>query len=304
MSGQTYRRDPVRVRVPATSANLGPAFDCAGLALSLYDDVVVRVLDAGLNVDVVGEGSRDLPRDGRHLVVTALRASFDVLGGQPPGLEVSCTNRIPQSRGLGSSSAAIVAAVLAARSLVAAHSDSFDDKACLALATELEGHPDNVAACLFGGLTLSWSDADGVHAYRADVHPSISPVVFVPATTSSTQQVRGLLPEVVPHAHAAAGVGRGALLSLALTSDPSLLLAATQDWLHQPYRAAAMPATAALVEQLRGDGIPAVVSGAGSAVLALATTDTVAAVMARAPQDWRVLSLPVDADGAVVLPLA
>lgn len=293
---------PVRVRVPATSANLGPAFDCAGLALALYDDLVVRVSEAGLGVEVSGEGAQDLPRDERHLVVSALRASFDELGGQPRGLEVVCTNRIPQSRGLGSSSAAIVAAVLAARALVPDGAEILSDAACLRLASALEGHPDNVAACLCGGFTLAWTDAAGVHAHRADVHTSISPVVFVPTARSSTQQVRGLLPAVVPHVDAAAGAGRAALLSLALTSAPSLLLAATQDWLHQPYRTGAMPRTAALVEQLRRDGIAAVVSGAGSTVLALTTDGLAAALAARAPAGWAVLSLPVDTAGAVLLP--
>jgi homoserine kinase len=295
-----FRAGPVRVRVPATSANLGPAFDCAGLALALYDEVVVRVASAGLTVDVAGQGSRSLPRDGRHLVVSALRATFDQLGGQPPGLEVACTNRIPQSRGLGSSSAAIVAAVRAARALVL--DEDLDPAACLGLAAAIEGHPDNVAACLLGGFTLAWTDADGVHAHRAEVHASILPVVFVPTATSSTQKVRGLLPDVVPHTDAARSVGRGALLSLALTSEPSLLLAATKDWLHQPYRAEAMPRTAALVEQLRADGVPAVVSGAGSSVLALVTTGGAAAVAGRAPEGWTVLPLRVDAAGAVLLP--
>ena len=297
----SFREGPARVRVPATSANLGPAFDCAGLALALYDEVAVRVTDAGLTVDVSGQGEGELPRDERHLVVTALRRAFDELGGQPRGLEVVCTNRIPQARGLGSSSAAIVAAVLAARALVPGGEQILDADGCVALAAELEGHPDNVAACLRGGFTLAWTDAGGVHAYRADVHPSISPVVFIPASRSSTEQVRGLLPQAVPHPDAAAGAGRSALLSLALTSEPSLLLAATEDRLHQPYRAAAMPRTASLVADLRAAGIPAVVSGAGSAVLALVTTAR-AAALAQAPVGWTAWCLPVEPAGAVLLP--
>lgn len=299
----SFRAAPVRVRVPATSANLGPAFDCAGLALGLYDDVVVRVTDSGLSVDVAGEGAGDLPRDKRHLVVKSLRATFTALGGQPRGLEVVCANRIPQSRGLGSSSAAIVAAVMAARALVLGGEELLDDDAALQLATRLEGHPDNVAACLRGGLTFAWTVEERVRVHRVDVHPDITPVVFIPSSRSSTRKVRGLLPAEVPHADAAANSARAALLSLALTRSPELLFDATEDRLHQGYRASAMPRTAALVAGLRAEGIPAVVSGAGPTVLALTTRTTAEAVAARHPRGWEVLPLPVEPTGAVVLPL-
>jgi homoserine kinase len=299
----SFRAAPVRVRVPATSANLGPGFDTAGLALGLYDDVVVRIADSGLSVDVAGEGADDLPRDKRHLVVKSLRAAFDVLGGQPRGLEVVCANRIPQSRGLGSSSAAICAAVLAARALVLGGEETLSDDDALDLATRLEGHPDNVAACLRGGLTFAWMAGTRARVARVDVHPDIAPVAFIPSSRASTKKVRGMLPAQVPHADAAANSARVALLSLALTRAPELLLEATEDFLHQGYRAPAMPRTAALVEQLRADGVPAFVSGAGPTVLALATRATVDAVAARHPRAWEVLPLPVDAGGAEVLPL-
>ena len=300
----SFRAAPVRVRVPATSANLGPAFDSAGLALALYDDVVVRVADSGLAVDVAGEGADDLPKDKRHLVVRSLRAAFTALGGQPRGLEVVCANRIPQSRGLGSSSAAIVAAVVAARALVLGGEDMLDDDAALALATSLEGHPDNVAACLRGGLTFAWTSATGVRVHRVDVHPGIAPVAFIPSSRASTRKARGLLPEQVPFGDAAANSARTALLSLALTRSPELLLDATEDRLHQEYRASAMPRSAALVASLRAEGVPAVISGAGPTVLALATRATVDAVTARHPRGWDVVALPVDPGGAVVVPLA
>jgi len=295
-----FREGAVRVRTPATSANLGPGFDCAGLCLSLYDVVQVRAGGTGLSVEVAGEGADRLPRDERHLVVSTLRAAFDRLGGQPSGLQVSCDNRIPQSRGLGSSSAAIVAGVLAARALVVDGEQLLDDAAVLGLADELEGHPDNVAACLRGGLTLAWTGAAGVGVARRDVHPDLLPVAFVPPTTSSTKEVRGLLPGAVPHADAAFNAARSALLVLALTGDPALLMTATEDRLHQGYRAAAMPDTAELVQRLRGDGVPAVVSGAGPTVLALCSREALDAVLASAPQGWAAWSLPVDRAGAVV----
>jgi homoserine kinase len=289
----SFRIGEVRVRVPATSANLGPGFDSAGLALTLYDDVVVRILDAGLVVEVEGEGAADVPRDESHLVVRSLRTAFDRLGGQPPGLSISCTNRIPHARGLGSSSAAICAAVVAAAAL--AEQPSYD---LLALADELEGHPDNVAACLRGGATFAWGTPAQV--LRVEPHADLAPVAFVPPTQSSTETVRAMLPAQVPFADAALNAGRAALLPTALTSAPELLLAATEDRLHQQYRAPAMPDSAALVAALRADGIPAAISGAGPTVLALATAGTAAQVAGRVPAGWTALQLQVDRDGARV----
>src|SRR4051794_16445954 len=161
MARPAFRAAPARIRVPATSANLGPGFDALGLALTLYDDVVVRVAESGLVVDIAGEGADDLRRDRRNLVVRSVRAAFDALGGQPRGLEVVCANRIPQGRGLGSSAAAVIAGLVAARALVVGGPDRLDDAALLRLATDLEGHPDNVAACLVGGLALAWRETDG-----------------------------------------------------------------------------------------------------------------------------------------------
>lgn len=295
-----FRAAPVRVRVPATSANLGPGFDSAGLALALHDHVVLRATDSGLVVDVAGEGAESVPRTERHLVVKAARATFDRLGGQPAGLELVCANRIPHSRGLGSSAAAIVAGVLAARALVTGGDRILDDDAVLALATELEGHPDNVAACLLGGVTFAWTEPDGPRAVRLDAHPDLRPVVVVPTTTASTAKVRALLPATVPHADAAANAGRAALLGIALTGRPDLLLAATEDRLHQEYRRPAMKRSAALVDRLRAAGVPATISGAGPTVMAL-TTDGVLPEGMKAESLGEVLALTVDADGAAVL---
>lgn len=289
---------PVHVRVPATSANLGPGFDSAGLALGLHDDVVVRVTASGLGVHVSGEGAGEVARGERHLVVTSLRAAFDRLGGQPPGLDVRCTNRIPHSRGLGSSSAAIVSAVVAACALV--RDADLDDQQRLELADALEGHPDNVAACLRGGATFAWTESSTPHVVRLDAHPDLAPVAFVPSTRSSTKAVRGLLPATVPYADAVLNASRAALLPHALTADPSLLLAATEDRLHQGYRAPAMPGTAALVAELRQSGVPAVVSGAGPTVLAL-TTRSGRSRLTGERTGWAVLPLDVQARGAHVL---
>lgn len=303
-SGPTFRAAPIRVRVPATSANLGPGFDALGLALELYDDVVVRVTDEpGLSVDVAGMGAASVPRNARHLVVKSMRATFKLLGGAPAGLEVVCANRIPHSRGLGSSAAAIVAGVVAARSLVVGGNERMDDAAALAHAAQLEGHPDNVAACLLGGLTIAWTDASGARAVRVPVSDALAPVAFVPGSSSSTKAARKLLPDAVPHADAVANAARAALLVDALRSNPDNLLAATEDKLHQLYRAPAMPRTAALVTELRDAGIPAVVSGAGPTVLALTTAANRDHAVTFARRGWSALPLDVDTKGAHLAPL-
>jgi homoserine kinase len=291
-----FLTDPVHVRVPATSANLGPGFDALGLALARHDDVIARVVPTGVHVDVTGEGAGDLPTDDRHLVVRSMRAAFEVLGQQPAGLELRCLNRIPQARGLGSSSAAIVAGVLAARALVADGAARMTDSRVLELVAEIEGHPDNVAPCLLGGFTIAWTQPDGARAARAEPAASVRPVVFVPEERGLTEVARAALPATVPHADAAFNAGRSALFVHALTQAPELLFPATEDRLHQPYRAAGAPASADLVARLRADGVPAVVSGAGPTVLAL----TREGWTAPEPPGWLVWPTNVDMAGAVV----
>lgn len=303
MAGPAFRAAAVRVRVPATSANLGPGYDAFGLALGLYDDVVVRVADSGLHVDIAGEGADTLARDENHLVVKALRTAFDLLGGQPRGLEVVCANRIPHGRGLGSSSAAICAGIMAARAVTIGGPERLDDTALLELATEIEGHPDNVAACLLGGFTVAWTENGAARAIRLDPAPSVVPVVFVPSVPVLTETARGLLPRSVPHVDAAANVGRAALLVEALTRSPELLLPATEDRIHQDYRAPAMPDSIALVSGLRAEGVPAVVSGAGPTVLAFAEDGTADKIVQMADSAWAAHRLELDSAGACVLPL-
>lgn len=263
----------VLVRVPATSANLGPGFDALGLALGLYDDVEARITGSGLSIEVTGEGAADVADAGdKHLVVRAMRAAFDELGGgQPAGLALRCVNRIPHGRGLGSSAAAIVAGVLAARAL---RGESVDPDDALPLANRLEGHPDNVAPCLYGGLTIAWVSDAGARAVRVEPLTKVSPVAIIAPAPVSTEVARGLLPEKVSHEDAARNAGRAALLIAALTERPEALLDATEDRLHQDYRASAMPATHDLVTRLRAAGVPAVVSGAGPSVLAFLVSGT------------------------------
>lgn len=255
----------MRVRVPASTANLGPGFDALGLALALYDEVEVTSVACGLRVEVHGEGAGQVPTDEDNLVVRALRAACAWCGYRPDGVIVRCHNRIPHSRGLGSSAAAAVAGVLAGYGLAGME----PDEAVLDLAAGFDGHADNVGASLLGGLVISWEEQRSFRAIRLDPHPDLAPVVLVPTQTSATGVTRGLLPAEVSHADATFTAGRAALLVHALTNAPELLLAATEDRLHQPYRRQAYPATGLLVDALRAVGVPAAVSGAGPAVLAL-----------------------------------
>lgn len=283
------------VTVPATSANLGPGFDAVGLALGLHDEVVVEVLGEGADpvVEVAGEGAGEVPRDGSHLVLRALADGCAALGRPVPAVSLRCTNRIPHGRGLGSSAAATVAGLLAARALVAPEAA---DEVLLATASAMEGHPDNAAACLLGGLTLAWSSAQGPRAVRLDPHPDLRADVLVPAEVLSTETARGMLPDAVPHADAAHTAGRAALLVAALTTRPDLLLAATEDRLHQAYRAPAMPGSAALLESLRGAGHAATVSGAGPSVLVLGGPG--APPLPEPGRGWRHLAVGVATSGA------
>jgi homoserine kinase len=335
--------DVVRVRAPATSANLGPGFDALGLALTLHDEVDAWIRPAGLSIEISGEGA-DLAEAGEaHLVVRAMRAAFAVTGTQPPGIGLRCVNRIPHGRGLGSSAAAIVAGILAARALARAEGqagdgaevvdvaeicpgpDALPDDAVFRLATGLEGHPDNVAACLGGGLTIAWTVSGRPHMVRLEPLPSISPVICVAPAAVSTEVARRLLPDLVSHKDAAANAGRSALLVAALTQLPGPMSAgagspngagalfdATRDWLHQDYRSAAMPDTDALVKRLRGEGIAAVVSGAGPSVLALLSgrenpdyrrhLDILGSIVRETGIAWHISSLDVERHGARVLP--
>ncbi|HSE69708.1 MAG TPA: homoserine kinase [Nocardioidaceae bacterium] len=291
---------PVEVSVPATSANLGPGYDSLGLALDLRDVVTAEVVDSGLEIVVSGVGADEVPRDERHLVHRAMTSAFEAMGCPTPGVRLHCRNQIPHGRGLGSSSAAIVAGVCAARGLVAGGSLVMDDEAVFTLAAEIEGHPDNVAPALFGGFTIARAEDGGFHAATVAVDPRVQVVVFVPPDPVETKVARGLLPPVVPHADAAANAGRAALLVAALTRQPELLLPATEDYLHQRYRRPAMPDSLALVEELRADGVAAVVSGAGPTVLAFTDAASLPALARRVPRGWAVMTPPLDPRGAVV----
>jgi homoserine kinase len=322
-----WSQRPARVRAPATSANLGPGFDALGLALALYDEVEARVTDGGLAIEVSGEGSETAAAGEQHLVVRAMRAAFGAMGAQPPGIALRCVNAIPHGRGLGSSAAAVCCGLLAARALAgpaepAAGCDpalpdgaALSDEAVFQLAAALEGHPDNVAACLAGGLTIAWSPrpsdtpagaAPAPRLLRIAVPTTLRAVACVPSVPLATEAARQALPPAVPHAAAAANAARSALLVAALTGAPQVLFEATEDFLHQPYRADLMPETAGLLGALRREGAAAVVSGAGPAVLVLSfdgqppAPGAVGSIAGKAGTPWDVIPLRIDQQGAHV----
>jgi homoserine kinase len=262
-----------QVSVPATSANLGPGFDTFGLALDLRDRYAAIVLDTpDFDVDVTGEGADEIKKDKNNLIIKAMMRGFEFMGQKPKGIELRQLNAIPQSRGLGSSAAAIVGGLTLARNLVLSGETLLTDEAIIEIGTEMEGHPDNVAAAVLGSATIAWKDQQGAgRAVSIPVNSQIKCVAFIPDSHFSTKKARTMLPDMISHADAVSNSANTALLSYALEHRPDLLLEATKDYLHQSYRREAMPKSVDLVEKLRAAGVPAMISGAGPSVLVLHT---------------------------------
>jgi len=292
----------VRVRAPASSANLGPGFDSIGLALGVWDELEFTVMpEPGLRIEVQGSGAAGVPRDESHLVYRSMVRGLREQGLEPPaGMQLRTRNAVPHGRGMGSSATAIVAGVAAAYGLVAVAGSrptagaevEIDLAAVNDLASELEGHPDNASATVYGGMTLSWvDDATGTtRTVGLTLHPEVTAVVFVPEATLATHTARALLPERVPLRDAAANSARAALLVEAATRRPELLIAATRDWLHQEARRPSYAASMALVDRLRAAGHAAAISGAGPSVLVLTTlgrVDRVALSEAGQAGEWQ-----------------
>ena len=293
----------VRVRVPATSANLGPGFDALGLALALHNEVIGEEADE-VAVAVEGEGAARLDAGAKNVVARGVALGFEVAGRPFRGARLRCVNRIPLSRGLGSSAAAWVGGLLAANALLG---EPIDRDGLLAAATRAEGHPDNVAAALLGGLTVSCADGPRVTAVSLPLPAGIDWVVLVPETESSTHEARAVLPDVVPRADAVFNVQRVSLLLAALGAGRAVLLdLAMQDRLHQPYRRRLFPWMEEVAAAGRRAGaLGCVLSGAGPCLLAAVPArggQVVAASMAEALLAagiaGQALHLPVDPRGA------
>jgi len=272
----TFKAQMAQVSVPATSANLGPGFDAFGLALELRDRYAAQVLDEAIfDVDVSGEGADEVKRDKNHLVIKSMLRGFEFMGQKPRGLALRALNVTPHGKGLGSSASAIVGGLALARELVLGGEQLMSLEEMLLLATELEGHPDNVAAAIHGGATVAWmEDIYGVKTGRAvsvPVHHDIKAILFIPEHSLATTKARKLLPETIPHRDAVINSAHAALLPIALSTRPDLLLTATEDFLHQSYRREAFPHSMELVDALRAAGHAATISGAGPSVLVLHT---------------------------------
>ena len=289
----------VSVSVPATSANLGPGYDALGLALEIRDHVTAQFTDDNLiTVVVTGEGAGKLPTDATHLVAKTIIDACKAFGTEVLGLRIECNNAIPQGRGLGSSAGAIVAGLVLASELTYARASEDE---LLQMANAIEGHPDNVAACLLGAMTIAWLEDDGTaNSVSMNVHPDVSPVLGIPETELDTHEARGLIPESIPHVDAAFNAGRSALLVAAMIGDPDFLLEATEDKLHQPFRAQAYSESMALIEQLRAADIAACISGAGPTVIALSTVEQVAeAIEIIAKSGFTAVPVAVSDQGAI-----
>ena len=304
----TFKAQPVQVQVPATSANLGPGFDCLGLALTMHDRYMAQVMDEpGVDIDVTGEGADNIPTTDKNLVIKAMHKGFDFLGGRPRGIALRQLNVIPHGRGLGSSAAAIVGGLALARALVLGGHERMSNEDMLNIANEMEGHPDNVSAAIFGGANLAWQESQRGHvvaqSLNFDVDPRIGALAFVPSSEFSTSKARKMLPESIPHSDAVKNSSNVAVLVQALQNRPDLLLGATEDYLHQSYRKDAMPHSFALMAKLRSAGVAAFISGAGPAVLVLHTGgDSEAVELERAAGDkFQMISLGISRTGVSVI---
>ena len=288
----------MRVRAPASSANLGPSFDCAAVALDLWNELTVEPVEGGVEVEIEGEGADELPRDSSHLALRAF-ALFAPVDGR----RFSFVNRIPLERGLGSSAAAIALGLVAG---AAASGDERTADELLRAGAPLEGHTDNLAAALRGGVCVSWSRNGHVHAARIASDMPAAAVVAVPSSRANTARSRAALPEQVPHADAAATAGAATMLGAAIVRDDSdLLRDALADRLHEPYRARTAPLLE-LVRRSRPEGaLGATLSGSGPSVVVWAERgagERVGAALARAvPEGTRILALDVATEGAAVV---
>lgn len=296
----------VTVEVPATTANLGPGFDSLGMALDLCDRVTLSPSSSGQDVITVeGECAADVPRDGKHLVLRTARQLFSELSFDPGSLRLDCMNGVPHGQGLGSSAAAIVSGLAVAREFAAQSGIDTSGVDLFEMAARIEGHPDNVAPCVHGGMTIAWKVTDGAYAcVRLIPHPDITVTLAIPETVLSTKAARGLLPDSVPLADAAANSGRAALAVHAFTADPTLLLPATHDYLHQRYRAVAYPDSFALVQRLRSRGLAAAISGAGPTVIVFSAqeVDLGAEIDAAVPGIFAVRRASIRSEGAMHRP--
>ena len=256
----------VKVKVPATMANLGPGFDCIGMALDIWDTITITGGPFGIEIE--GEGEGHIPLDARNLIITGVDAAFSEIGEQMPSLHYRYISKIPVGRGLGSSSASIVAGLLAGAAFAGA---DLPFSRLVRIAADIEGHPDNVAPALAGGCTIGIHEAGEWIVTSTPIPENLSCVLYIPDSSTSTHESRAKLPEQISRGDAVYNIGRAALLiSSFASSDLSLLKYATQDKLHQPYRSSGFTGMQSIIDAaLRGGAKGAFLSGSGPAIAAL-----------------------------------
>ena len=265
------KRTSVTVRVPATSANMGPGFDCLGMALDMWSELTVERANE-FSITLSGEGADQVPKDETNLFCMAVRKAFEVAGEPVPPLRYSCTNRIPFARGLGSSSAAIVAGLIAGLVLTGHKLTCWGEESLLQLAAAIEGHPDNVAPAIYGGIQLGVYDGSRWRSERVTLPAGMQVVVFIPETIGKTSDARAVLSESVSREDAVFNVSRVAWLVNAFNMQRfDNLKFGAQDRLHQPHRAKIVyPHLYPLIDAATSAGADATfLSGAGPSVLAL-----------------------------------
>ncbi|MDP9806742.1 homoserine kinase [Trueperella bonasi] len=265
-------KDTAKVKVPASSGNLGPGFDSMGMAHDVWDEVSATLITGPSRVVILGEGNSTLPKDDSHLIVKTMSETFERLGAPTPGIDLVCRNNIPHGKGMGSSAAALTAAVMLVRELLGTP-DEFTREEVLNIVAGYEGHPDNAAPAIYGGATLSWREGEGFKTAQLPVSDRVKTTLLIPDEVLLTTTARAALPDMVPLVDGAFNAGRSALMVHALSQEPELLFAATEDRLHQRYRADSMRHTTDVLRALREAGWPAVVSGAGPSILVFAEID-------------------------------
>jgi homoserine kinase len=296
----------VKVRVPATVANLGPGFDALGVAVRMHLEIDIEPRRDSIDIMIEGEGAESLPADETNLVIRAMNTFFDYVGRRPPGYAVRVRNPIPLGSGLGSSAAAVVGGLFAARAVTGR---TVPQTEMVQLSTELEGHSDNVMPALLGGLVVCYRSEDSgeLKALRLDPSERLVPILAVPSESFSTAEARKALPEEVAFADAQFTASRAALLVAAMTtgSGSEVLAEAMNDRLHEPHRLKLMPETAAVHEELRTAGLAVALAGAGPSLLIVATrpdaatrAEQVRRVCRERHSGWRVFVSEWEPEGA------
>lgn len=289
------------IKVPATSANIGPGFDCLGLALQLYNTFTIEQADQ-FSMTIEGEGKADIPTDESNLVYQTFLRACDEMGQELPNVAITQHNEIPMARGLGSSANAVVGGILCA---LAVGGKEWSKEQVLTLATEIEGHPDNVAPCIYGGFTVSICEKNVSRCISLPIDESLCPVAIIPGFELNTKQSRAALPKSLSYANAVYNIGHTAYIVAAMAKgEYNLLLDGVKDKMHQPYRASFIPLYADIMHKCYELESAAYLSGAGPTIMALMHRENapffIGEINSMLNGSWRVMQLGVDNNGAVI----